>query len=360
MQLIIHAGLPKTGSTAIQTTLALNRESLAEAGFIYPKLDRDRPDRNVMKRKQGALSAFWVDKSNKDMSRWSEDIQRDLGEVLVAADKSGDVVILSHEGIGRRGSGELSQYFLQYTDNVHILAYVRPPADLYASLLQQKLKKLRRNHKLARVTPVRWKPYKSIDRLVREFGKDRLEIRIFSRDILIGGDVIADFCEFVERKSGRVLPPLEPSPKSNESLPGWACALLVPLRRNMAAGKDDDDYHRARKLLGSYARTNRSPKLRPPDKWLGLITASNGESWNRLVDMSSHDESQKAALRIPPTSAEGSVSEEELEAWIMSYADGNHVREFIRFCRSSEDPRDGSIAQRIEYLASGHAKIAAE
>lgn len=42
MKLAIHIGLPKTGSTFIQTTLLANAATLAEAGICYPTAHRDK------------------------------------------------------------------------------------------------------------------------------------------------------------------------------------------------------------------------------------------------------------------------------------------------------------------------------
>ena len=38
-RLILHIGMPKAGSTAIQKTLSKNRAKLRSAGILYPKLD---------------------------------------------------------------------------------------------------------------------------------------------------------------------------------------------------------------------------------------------------------------------------------------------------------------------------------
>src|SRR5215204_4844767 len=39
-KLIVHVGMPRTGTTAIQNTLALNKEIFVEKGALYPEAGR--------------------------------------------------------------------------------------------------------------------------------------------------------------------------------------------------------------------------------------------------------------------------------------------------------------------------------
>jgi len=42
MNLVLHIGSPRTGSTAIQRTLAANQPALRQAGWVYSLIDRSR------------------------------------------------------------------------------------------------------------------------------------------------------------------------------------------------------------------------------------------------------------------------------------------------------------------------------
>ncbi len=43
MDLICHIGLPKTGTTSIQTFLQVNKQALADQGFVYKRYNEDLP-----------------------------------------------------------------------------------------------------------------------------------------------------------------------------------------------------------------------------------------------------------------------------------------------------------------------------
>lgn len=48
MKLILHLGMPKTGSTSIQTFMAQNRDNLLALGVLYPKVNISTNNHNFI------------------------------------------------------------------------------------------------------------------------------------------------------------------------------------------------------------------------------------------------------------------------------------------------------------------------
>ena len=301
MRVIIHAGLPKTGSTAIQSTLALNREKLAQAGFVYPDLNPPPLETSFLPTpgKHVKLAAFWSDRitlshrvareiHDGDVETWSSAVKLEVADILSTARACGDTVIFSSEALGRpelsHGLGNFLSTINRFTDNIHLLGYVRHPVDLYTSSLQQRIRLLGRS--LERLRPSRWRSPQEVrvNTLRNRFGADRLTVRIYAREALIGHDIVADFGEFVQRTCGRSLPVLEPSHNDNASVSAPACAILTMLRRILVPGLDDLEQNKTAQLLRLYSSQHPAPRLQLPLAWKAAIEARNGASWNRILE----------------------------------------------------------------------------
>lgn len=137
-RVIIHVGLPKTGTTSIQKYCAMNRPRLIDLGLRYPKLGIEPP---ANYRPGGMNAGIWNDENHsllraaidKDLPKqyqvFSEFIAGDpWSRVLLAFDRSDQgTLLLSHEGFFR------SARTLEYTRvkellkgfDVHIIVYVR-------------------------------------------------------------------------------------------------------------------------------------------------------------------------------------------------------------------------------------------
>src|SRR5829696_1011748 len=210
MQVIVHAGLPKTGSSALQQYLASHREQLRERGIVYPDFGNHENHWRV-------VAAFHNNPENsRDVKRRMqkenvqaalEETKRELHDCLAAAGPS-ETVIISHEGFGNRntneGLKEFRDFLFGHTDAVSVLAYGRNPLDLYASYVQQRLKALGNNV----APPSNWVSSHGhrAALLLETFGEARCEFRIYSPAMLVARDVIADFGDYLFRTTGKHLP----------------------------------------------------------------------------------------------------------------------------------------------------------
>ncbi len=143
---LAHVGIHKTGTTALQSVLALQRETLREHGVLYPghAENHHRPAMALSGTRWGAVE------------REGRPVPAELWSDLVAEVRGcGDRVVISSEFFGdvRGAHGEQLRDDLG-PDRVHVVLGVRPLPLVLASAWQQTLKRGRRHtfdHWLQRV-----------------------------------------------------------------------------------------------------------------------------------------------------------------------------------------------------------------
>lgn len=136
--LVLHAGLPKCGSSSIQRSLYPCRELLARRGVQYWGIG---PNHSIALK---SLSESYLTKSPPDeRSRYlsTDSVAQKLANFL---ELPGTVFIVSAEGMGKlrpdarqrfRAIIETARF-----EQIKLIAYVREPAAWYQSLVQQKTK----------------------------------------------------------------------------------------------------------------------------------------------------------------------------------------------------------------------------
>ncbi|MDJ0639213.1 MAG: hypothetical protein QNJ20_10285 [Paracoccaceae bacterium] len=138
----VHIGAPKTGTTAIQAAFSDGRKALAKAGFHYLSGDRNHSERLAL--------AFWAEEDAQKLHllrHWpdhpfSQEVLRDALDNEIARTAPRDLV-LSAEELGNFSPGEvmdLIAFLRDRFDRLHIIAYVRHPADWVQSAAQQGVK----------------------------------------------------------------------------------------------------------------------------------------------------------------------------------------------------------------------------
>lgn len=179
-RVVVHAGLTKTGTSAVQQWLLANRDALAEQGVEYP----DHP-----------IDSNGVSSGNRETLLEHRDgdyhvNEARIAETLAAAEAAGrEVLLLSSEFFLQR----LPDLVTALPADTRYVAYVRDPLTHLESAYNQKVK--RRGLTLP-FDPDMAEPNVSIRRLASILDElpDTTDIvlRPYHADLFEGGDVLAD------------------------------------------------------------------------------------------------------------------------------------------------------------------------
>ncbi len=229
MRAIIHIGMNKTGSSAIQAHFA----GLRHPNLTYaPWMSSNHSGLFVLlfcgeetRRQYPLFKAGGEDLQRKlrgDISTWERRFKRAMRDCV-----SGTFLItgedISNPAL-RHGVEPLQSMLREHFDEVRVLAYVRGPRSFATSAFQQRLKGGGlRDLRVERLWPHYRKRIADFDRV---FGKENVEIREFHQSHLKDGDIVADFAEALGVPAGQSRPEAQ-----NESLSAEATAMLYCQRK---------------------------------------------------------------------------------------------------------------------------------
>lgn len=221
-ELLLHIGMPKTGSASIQTALRhyddgrtayidagpRNHSRFTEAMFLkLQHLEKKKP------LQAGKDSDFQHQKAAM-LKKFEHSVGRKRRRFILSAEH------LFH--LNREASAKAIQFFRTYFDSIRVVGYVRPPRSYIQSAFQQRIK-----------TGLSQLSLESLDYKTK-FGKfldcpeiDSTTFRKFDPDLFPEGNVIKDFLTFF----GGKLENQVDFEKENLSLSAEATALLYSLNR---------------------------------------------------------------------------------------------------------------------------------
>lgn len=219
MEVILHFGMPKTGSSSIQETFAtapppglatLPWPQANHAAFVVAFFE-DAPERHPAFAHRpdpaGAVAAM--------RAEWEPRIEAafanpDIGRILISAERLYNTP--------RPALRRLADWLDARAQRVTVVGYVRPPVAFSASALVQNIRAGTGGRRVAEVWPV----YRAkIGKFDDVFGRDRVRLFPFRPERMPGGDVTADF-------AARIGVALDPARirRVNESLCREAAALI--------------------------------------------------------------------------------------------------------------------------------------
>ncbi len=254
MQLILHLGGPKCGSTAIARFLNVNCENLAKNGVLVPGqgLDPNHP------RKGGQSIIFQQAYKHPEKEQFIFEKLTNLRRFMVANGFS--KLAFSAEILGNHHNG-LSACFQRAAElfDCEVVMYVRRQDDFIASGWKQwGLKEF--------VSPQEWIDhclsrdmgdwYKRLQPWRALFGTDSISVRIYDRNRLENGSVVEDFLALTGLAFGNCTIPSAPV---NPSI-GDTLARLAHRARDVFRDQHDLDLYRVMgALVGDAAYAGCSP-----------------------------------------------------------------------------------------------------
>lgn len=236
MRLILHIGMPKAGSTALQTALAAARAPLRSRRVLYPKGALNQnfliagvapPDR---------LGRLYAQQYGDDHAAIRRDFAAFWDGIRSAIDRHApDVTVLSGEllfgTLGDVGPEPLRALLAPLGARVEIIAYLRRPSDYYLSMAQQRLKA---SWEIRPVAPIGYRKPLEAARAVA----DVLHAVPFERDSFPGGDVVADFARRLLPEAGDALQAVD-DPKVKPSMSAEAMAIVQAFRKTRYPDAND-------------------------------------------------------------------------------------------------------------------------
>lgn len=191
--LLIHIGMPKTGTTALQNFLLQNDDQLQKYGWRYPLLSEKRI--SDMSDIEDSGNAFYMYRSS--ISNNKEVFEEGMEVALkYLEDKS---VIMSAEGISRNGINPFISAARQSYENIKVVIYLRRQDREIESLYNQHIKIGTEygsfdkyiESDINREQYLEYLP--KLDSVSRIIGKENLIVRVYEKQQLIGNDIVTDF-----------------------------------------------------------------------------------------------------------------------------------------------------------------------
>lgn len=275
---VLHIGLEKTGSTAIQNYLSKNRDLLYRKGFLYP----EQPGRS----NHTALTAFCLNSdkvddvrvvhgisSSEDVPQFREKFRRKFLSELKA--NTAHTVILSNEHLSSRLKEEREILRMRgicqwVAPKTQIVIYIRNQADFLVSWYSTSVKggntksfpieKISAHRGLLDYCAI-------VDRWARVFGPDAISVRFFSREKEGNLSAEAEFCRSLnidtrEFEGGRDL---------NKSLSPECIAFLREVNKRIPRIVDNRLNPERGRIVGMLEQYESSKRFLIPETWANRI-----------------------------------------------------------------------------------------
>lgn len=190
MQLFVHIGQPKTGSSTLQAFFNRNRETLLAQGYLYPKTLNPTNHGDLTVEAMGRVQRSLVPRMGGDFDAAAEKSKESWRSIAhqIKEYSPKHVIISSEFFFAAKHSEKLKRLideFIQPSEDPKFIAYMRTPSEHYVSLLQQAVK-------ASHTPPMPKNP--GLHHLNRYSSLGSVEARKFSRNSLVGNDIILDAC----------------------------------------------------------------------------------------------------------------------------------------------------------------------
>lgn len=217
---IVHIGDAKCGSTAIQNALYHSRNDLRQRGIHFDTLAPNSGHTALL---------LLAGQHSRAASEAREALAHDIMALLRDGSRTYDSLILSAENfvnLTPQAAIELIASIGRPIESINVIAYVRNPPEMYASSIQQIIKG-------SHIFPPPDSYHRRIDHKLKawkeQIGADRMEVRLFERSHLLGGDVVADFASYLSDVTGESI--RLSSSAANQSLSVEQAQVLQTFRR---------------------------------------------------------------------------------------------------------------------------------
>ena len=334
-RLLLHIGLPKTGTKTLQLTMSLNRGLLRRHGFVYPTLTGERHlDLPLYAANESAIVGMRARSGLADPARFARFVDQVPARLTDALTASGvHTAILSSEHCSSLLSTteeitRLHRLLVPLARQLRVILYLRRQDDLAVSLYSAAV---RAGHtgEFELVEGPAWFDYLSLlDRWADVFGPDSLDVRVFEPAQLDHDGLLADFCRAIAFEPYEQL---DRPPDQNTSLDIHALEFLkrfnthVPVLSEACPNPSRGDIVQAIGAISSKARLR--PNLQAARAFLDKYAASNStvarKYLNRADGVLFTEEPQDRPERSPSLDVEKVI---EIAAELWQWQERRHRR----------------------------------
>ena len=226
-KLLIHIGMPKTGTTSLQHFLFENNEILHSKGWDYPNISSKVPLRDYKSREKLFFINGWglrvtCEKSDDLSKKQFNDIMNYLLECLEKYD-----VIVSCESLWYTDLKQFLEKIKSFYKNIKVLVYIRRQDKIIESLWNEYIKNdISRFHVLKEINEF-YSEYLNylfkIQQIEEIVGSKNIIVRIFEKEAFepVGknGDIISDFLTVLRLSD--ILKDCKPAKRFNDRLSNY-------------------------------------------------------------------------------------------------------------------------------------------
>jgi len=277
-RLYLHIGTEKTGTTSIQEMLYLNRNRLAEEGYHFMASAGARNNRKlsayaIREDRADEFLALNGIHTRSDRRQFETTFAADLREEIQGLPDHIHTLIASSEHLHSRCQhreevAKLQELLHPFCNDIRILVYLRPQAEVITSLYSTALK-CGESEDLDTFAAQRCLPstpyfnYRSLlDLWADSFGATQMVVRLYPREELVEGDLLADFASTIGVDHLR--PRLQRPADLNRSISAVGQACFRILNARMAASIDDAGHRHIHERLSQFICDNLvGPGIRP-------------------------------------------------------------------------------------------------
>ena len=193
-KLIIHAGMHKTGSTAIQHWLRTNK--LPGAHYIAWR-NANHSDLFVLLFEEDPQDYFSYAHEGYTREQAMRERAQERDRVRSEIESShAEVVVFSAERVSAAPEPAveaMQAFFSEFFTDIQVYAYVRKPSGFMTSMFQQHLKTGRAKLGFAEL----WPGYRRrLKRFFEIFGAENVHLRSYDRLVEEGGEIVGDFARW--------------------------------------------------------------------------------------------------------------------------------------------------------------------
>ena len=187
MNIVIHIGINKTGTSSLQFACSENHEALSASGILYPKIGQGYSAHHGI-----AFEIHRDEKKNRPGDRWGA-LESGWLDRLEEMAKGHDVVVLSSEAFHSLGNpARVAEFFAGH--RVSVVVYLREHFGYVRSWYQQAVQGNVVTCALSDFQGVRKAALcPVVDEWDAAFGEENVYPRAFDRSELVGGDIVTDF-----------------------------------------------------------------------------------------------------------------------------------------------------------------------